>query len=171
MKALKAARTAGRCNPGVTCDARLLSCFCPSPLNPPSGLPLPWDLSKPDEAKQSAVRGRKRRREAGRSALTSRRFLLPCSCHFSCKIVFPDSGAQRPQHRVLTFRRCTDATQPTTGPHKPSQGLTRVFAVLGCSARCSKWSLAENTPMENMLSALRFLNFLRTLGLSTGDAL
>ena len=38
------------------------------PSIPPSGLPWPHDLPKPDEAKQGAVRARKRRREAGCSA-------------------------------------------------------------------------------------------------------
>ena len=47
---------------------------------------------------------------------------------------------QRGQHRVSLPWRCTDATRPAGGPHKPSQGLTRSSAFLGCGVQF-RWAV------------------------------
>ena len=73
---------------------------------------------------------------------------------------------QRAQHRVSLPRKCYDATRPTEWAHKPSQGLTRAFAVLDRSARdADGWSLAENSPTKICCLVSDFLNLLSVLRL------
>ena len=121
-------RTAGRCDQN-------LSRFCPSPLNPPSGLPLPHDLPKADEAKQGAVRVRKRCREAGRTAQPPSEFSC-AALEVSAVEPFPATAAHKGTHTAFQlFGGVTDATRPGGGPQKPSQGLTQAFAVLACGVQ------------------------------------
>ena len=111
-------RTAGRCD-------KNLSCFCPSSLNPPSGLPLSWDLSKPDEAKQSAVRVRKRRREAGCSAQPPGGFFCIALDISKAKLFPPTAAHKGPDTAFQLFGGVRDATRPGAGAQKSSQGPTR----------------------------------------------
>ena len=47
----------------------------------------------------------------------------------------PHNRSQRGQHRISPFWRYTDTTRPAGGSHKPSQGLTRASAFLGCGVQ------------------------------------
>lgn len=54
-------RTAGRCGSN-------LSCVCPSPLNLPSGLPLPWTFAECSASKLKPMQGQKLIGRLGESA-------------------------------------------------------------------------------------------------------
>ena len=107
-------RTAGRCD-------KNLSRFCPSPLNLPSGLPLPHDLPKADEAKQGAVRVRKRCREAGRTAQPPSEFSC-AALEVSAVEPFPATAAHKGPHTA--FQPC-GGVRGATRPIGCTQALTR----------------------------------------------
>lgn len=75
---------------------------------------------------------------------------------FGVKTAPCHNRAQRGQHRLSLPRRCTEATRPVGGAHKLSQGLTRIFAVLGCSARCRSVVIGREWTSKNLPPDFRF---------------
>lgn len=111
----EAARTAGRCDlPGVACDTRLLSCFLFQPPLRSSG--------RRTRSARSGLAGVEGLPRGWAHCSTSRRFLLRCSCHFSGKIVSPDSGSQRLQHRVSPLQGARVPPSPEKGHKSPYRG-------------------------------------------------
>ena len=131
-KSPKAARTAGRCDqPGVTCDARLLSCFCPSPLNPPLWAALDLGIGWIPGFQIRTGSGLKIHQEAGRTSPASWCLRLCRPSDFRAETVLRHNRPQRPQHRISLPRRCTDCP-PASGAHKLSQGPTRDITASVC---------------------------------------
>ncbi len=130
-KSPKAARTAGRCDqPGVTCDARLLSCFCPSPLNPPLWAALDLGIGWIPGFQIRTGSGLKIHQEAGRTSPASWCLRLCRPSDFRAETVLRHNRPQRPQHRISLPRRCTDCpprkrgTQALTGANTGHHGLS-----------------------------------------------
>ena len=78
---------------------------------------------------------------------------------------FPSTAAHNRPYTVFHPIKGTGTTHPAGGAHKPSQGLTRAIAVLGCSARCRRGSLAENESAKICRLFLDFPNLLGTFSL------
>ena len=124
-KSPKAARTAGRCGlPGVTCDARLLSCFCPSPFNPPFWAALARGTCRIFGSQIWIDSELEICREAGRTCPASWCPRLCCPSDSRGETTLCHICPQRSQHRILLRWRCTDATRPVRGAQKPPQGRT-----------------------------------------------
>ena len=104
------------------------------PSIPPSGLPWPHDLPKPDEAKQGAVRARKRRREAGCSAQPPCVTLCVTASKFqgqNCAPAQSPTMAPTPRFRLSEAYGCHPTHRMGT---QALTGADTGLAVLGCSS-------------------------------------
>ena len=71
----------------------------------------------------------------------------------------------------FSSRRCTDATRPAGGPHKPSQGLTRGSTFLGCRVQLRWAVIGGGCPEEHLLSTLRFSELFQSVLIFWGISL
>lgn len=127
----KAARTAGRCDlPGVTSDARLLSCFL---FQPPLRSPQRRAGTPNTVGSEWVSGGVMACMETGRIASTSRCLYLFHISGFRTKITPCHNCPQRLQHRISTRWRCVRMSLGLStghnGPHKGHTGFLRWTAI------------------------------------------
>lgn len=95
-------------------------------------LPLPWAFYR------SNIRHRQGKKCAGRLGTLAQSPGVSVCCNASVsgeKTTPRYNRPRRGQHRVSLPRRCTGATCPAGGLHKPSQRLIRGSAFLGCGVQ------------------------------------
>ena len=115
--------------------------------------------------------GQKMRREVGYTCPASRRFCLRRRFRFWGENRSPSQSPTKGPTPRFSSRRCTDATRPAGGPHKPSQGLTRGSTFLGCRVQLRWAVIGGGCPEEHLLSTLRFSELFQSVLIFWGISL